>query len=143
MKKLFLVLFLIVLVALLVACGDAQNGGENIEPEAPACVHEYVEVERIEPMPLKDGEAKFVCTLCEDTKVDVIPMTKKIRVLTIGNSFVGDALHYLWGEPVEPNKFIFFIIFHSKPIYYVYCRIQNRHNEQGTVESIHNSAVTR
>ena len=97
MKKLFLVLLLILLAASLVARGDAQNGGDNIEPEAPACVHEYVEVERIEPMPLKDGEAKLACTLCDETKVDSIPMTRKLKILTIGNSFVGDALHYLWG----------------------------------------------
>ena len=103
MKKTPLVLLMLVLCVTLTGCVDAWFGGieqgDDIKPDAEEipCDHEYVELERTEPMPLKDGEVKHECSICHEIKVDTIPMTRELRILTIGNSFGDNSLHYLWG----------------------------------------------
>ena len=90
---------LLALTIALISCGGSETpGGETPDlPDEPACVHEYVEIERTEPMPLRDGAIKSQCTLCQEEKTDVIPMTRELKILVIGNSFVDNSLHYLWG----------------------------------------------
>ncbi len=61
----------------------------------PDCAHQFAEVSYVEPLALKDGEKKFECSLCGGTYVEVVPMTRSIKLLAIGNSFSGNALAYL------------------------------------------------
>ena len=103
MKKILLLLVLFALAFTLTGCVDSwfsgteSSGSTKPDPEEIPCAHEYVELERIEPMPLKDGEAKSECSLCHDIKIDSVPMTRELKILTIGNSFGDNSLHYLWG----------------------------------------------
>ena len=69
---------------------------EPDEPDEPVCEHSYVEIEKIEPLVLKDGATVYKCSLCEGTYSEPIPMTKSLKVLAIGNSFSVDAVTYLW-----------------------------------------------
>lgn len=87
------ILCALILCSLLVGCG---GGGETTPPEPQECQHDYTEISRIDAQPLKDGEAKYKCSLCEETKTEVIPMTRSLKVLAIGNSFSVDAVTYLW-----------------------------------------------
>ena len=100
MKKLLFLLTLIFLVFALASCDlsfDFLNPEAPGNSEDPTCEHAYVELERIEPMPLRDGAIKSRCSLCQEEKIDAIPMTRKLKILVIGNSFVDNSLHYLWG----------------------------------------------
>ncbi len=46
---------------------------------------------------LTEGEQKQVCKICsEEGETEVIPATKSIKILAIGNSFSDDAMAYLW-----------------------------------------------
>ena len=62
-----------------------------------ACTHDYKEIERTEPLPLKNGEIKYECALCGLGAIQAIRMTRSLKVLAIGNSFSVDATTYLWG----------------------------------------------
>lgn len=61
------------------------------------CEHEF-ELKIVTPAgPLTEGEQKQVCKLCgEEGETEVIPATKSIKILAIGNSFSDDAMSYLW-----------------------------------------------
>ena len=88
MKKLCLILFLVLFAVLFSSCIGIPND--------KICEHSYVEIERTEPRPMVDGEVKYACDLCDETKVEVIPMTRSLKVLAIGNSFSVDAVTYLY-----------------------------------------------
>ena len=107
MKRLILSFVLVLLMLSLVACGGETPEGPEIPgdtpgdtpetPDLPACEHEFVEISRTEAMPLKDGVTVSKCSLCDEEKTDVhTPMTKKLKVLAIGNSHSENAVHDLW-----------------------------------------------
>ena len=109
MKKLVLFLILFLLTFTFTSCGGGEvpetpeipeHPGTTEtpdEPEVPSCEHDYVEIARTEAMPLSDGVVISECTLCKEQKRDVhTPMTRKLKLLAIGNSFSNDALGYLW-----------------------------------------------
>ena len=126
MKKILSVLVLIAIVFSLTSCDisfitqflgeDKDSGGiapgpsdENEEkeepddsqgsqePETPACDHNYVEIDRTEAKPLSDGVIIYECSHCKGKTTEVhTPMTRKLKLLAIGNSFSNDALGYLW-----------------------------------------------
>ena len=92
MKKILLVLMIILLAFSLIACG-----GETPEtPDPTGCEHSFVETERVEPRPMVDGSVTSVCSLCDEEKTEVLPKTRSIKVLAIGNSFSSDAVAYLY-----------------------------------------------
>ena len=107
MKRLILSFVLVLLMLSLVACGGETPEGPEIPgdtpgdtpetPDLPACEHEFVEISRTEAMPLKDGVTVSKCSLCNEEKTEVhTPMTKKLKVLAIGNSHSENAVHELW-----------------------------------------------
>ena len=74
-----------------------DDSQDTEEPAAPACDHDYVEIGRTEAKPLADGVIISECSKCKEKKNDVhTPMTRKLKLLAIGNSFSNDALGYLW-----------------------------------------------
>ncbi len=66
------------------------------EETVSQCQHNYQTTVVSDPLPLKDGEQKNVCSLCGDTVTQSIPATKTLRVLAVGNSFSVDGMEYLW-----------------------------------------------
>ena len=63
----------------------------------PVCEqHEYIEEVETPALALRDGVKKIYCCLCGDSYTEVIPATKSLKVLAIGNSFSVDATSYLW-----------------------------------------------
>ncbi|MBR6578724.1 MAG: DUF4886 domain-containing protein [Clostridia bacterium] len=65
--------------------------------EAPTeCAHSYTEEITEKPKALKDGAKVLTCSACGDSHTEVIPATKTLKVLAIGNSFSSDATEYLW-----------------------------------------------
>ena len=60
----------------------------------PGGTSQFVEVSYTKPLALKDGEKKFECSSCGGTYVEVIPMTRSIKILAIGNSFSANSLAY-------------------------------------------------
>ena len=59
-------------------------------------MHFYNAGQRTAPMPLKDGVIKRTCTKCKHVDEEILPATKTLKVLAIGNSFSDDATEYLW-----------------------------------------------
>ena len=123
MKKIIALLSLIALVFSLAACelpldflnpeipegsgSDLPENPENPEtpedpeepeePAGPVCEHEFVEIGRTEAKPLSDGVIISKCGLCDEEKTDIhTPMTKKLKVLAIGNSHSENAVADLW-----------------------------------------------
>ena len=88
MKKILLLFIALTFVIAFASCVDGEG---QIQ-----CEHSYVEIERIEPRPMVDGEAKYECLYCEEIKIEIIPKTKSLKVLAIGNSFSIDAVTYLY-----------------------------------------------
>ena len=77
--------------------GGDEEPEEPEEPEKPVCDHNYVEIERTEARPLSNGVIISECTLCKEQSTEIhTPMTRKLKLLAIGNSFSNDALGYLW-----------------------------------------------
>ena len=62
----------------------------------PCEVHTFEQTEEIPALALRDGEKKFVCSVCGEENSEIIPATKSLKVLAIGNSFSTDAVKYLW-----------------------------------------------
>ena len=72
------------------------SNGQAGTPDAD-CAHEYTETV-IEPaLALKDGKKLIKCDKCGDEKTETIPMTKRLKLLAIGNSFTVDPTYNLWG----------------------------------------------
>ena len=105
-----IIVFLVVfLISSSVGCGGtalddgdiSQNTSSNpssaeTESQAPVCEHDFEITVLAEPLPLKDGEQKKVCRLCGETATELIPATKTLKVLAVGNSFSVDGMEYLW-----------------------------------------------
>lgn len=106
MKKALISLTSILLaLVLLVSCGAATGNETQSETPTetevptetePSCSHdEWEETARTEPMPLADGSVTRTCRSCGHTETETLPATKTLKVLSIGNSFSGDANAYL------------------------------------------------
>ncbi len=106
-----IIVFLIVfLISSSVGCGNSapetgsfviesvSSNASSIKTESQelSCVHEFEVTVLSEPLPLKDGEQKKVCTKCSETVTEPIPATKTLKVLAVGNSFSVDGMEYLW-----------------------------------------------
>ena len=110
MKKCFLAL-LMSLLMLLSACGapadtetesqkqsesDTLQATESESETTALCDHaEMTDSDYVAPMPLVDGSVTHTCNSCGHTETETIPATKTLKVLSIGNSFSGDANAYL------------------------------------------------
>ena len=121
MKKIILILFAVILcVVCLASCNDANAPEDttavttdgNVSPDsttagAPtgnetpgntdSCAHEYTETVVTPALALKDGEKLKKCNKCGNEETEVIPMTKTLKILALGNSFTVDATRHLWG----------------------------------------------
>ena len=87
-----IIVFLVVfLISSSVGCGDtspddgdiSENTSSNTsstktESQAPACEHDFEVTVIAEPLPLKDGEQKKVCKICNKTATELIPATKTL-----------------------------------------------------------------
>lgn len=106
LTSLFLLICMIVTLA---ACSESpavqpDNGsdaqptpdGSNGNAEQPSCPHSYVETIEKKPLALAAGTKKQTCSLCGNSYTEIIPATKTLKVLAIGNSFSTDATEYLW-----------------------------------------------
>ena len=61
------------------------------------CKHSFEVTNEIKPATtFTEGEGEYTCKLCGTKKTDVIPATKSIKILAIGNSFSQDAMEYLY-----------------------------------------------
>ncbi len=103
---------------------------------APCEVHEYGEPVTVGTGYLEEGEMKYMCKICGEEKVEVLPAKKSISILAVGNSFSVNAMQYLWEilksagfeEVVLGNLFIggcslemhWSNLFHNKPAYTYY-----------------------
>ena len=109
MRKILLLLVILAFAFAFASCGggevpeqpeipdDPGTTETPDEPETPACKHDYVEIARTEAMPLADGVVISECTLCKEQKSDVHPpMTRKLKILAIGNSHSENAVQDLW-----------------------------------------------
>lgn len=110
--KKFVVFLIVFLISSSVGCGDtASDGGVSSEntvlnssntssiktdTQPTGCEHEFEITVLSAPLPLKDGEQKKVCRLCNETVTEPIPATKTLKVLAVGNSFSVDGMEYLW-----------------------------------------------
>ncbi len=93
------------LLLCLSACGGEKQPDVTIETTttapvttaAPQCEeHTYEKIEEIPALALRDGEIKYACSVCGEENIEVVPATKSLKVLAIGNSFSTDATKYLW-----------------------------------------------
>ena len=73
-----------------------KDGNENINKGECSGEHDYEEKSRVEAMALKDGEITYVCSICQDEKKEIIPATKTVKILSLGNSFTDDSISHLW-----------------------------------------------
>lgn len=111
MKKVLVFLLAILMIVPLASCNKTeepevtteptpvQTTAEQTEPvtDAPTeCAHTYTEEITEKPKALKDGSKVLTCSACGDSRTEVIPATKTLKVLAIGNSFSSDATEYLW-----------------------------------------------
>lgn len=97
--------FLALLLTLLFVLSSCGGGDITTEPpdETPTdttvelCAHKQTETLTEEAMVLVDGYTKTVCSECgELLSQTVLPATKKLKILAIGNSFSVDATTFLW-----------------------------------------------
>jgi hypothetical protein len=109
-KSIFLIVILVFTV--LTACNTANlrdNSADSVNSDnfssvlsvdevasEQACTHDYEVVVTLEPQPLVDGENIFTCKLCDHSYTEIIPATKTLKVLAVGNSFSVDGMEYLW-----------------------------------------------
>ena len=107
MKKLFALILALLMIVPLASCNKteepeitteapAQTTAEQTEPAATDCAHSYTEEITDKAKALADGSKTLTCSVCGDVKTEVIPATKTLKVLAIGNSFSQDATEYLW-----------------------------------------------
>ena len=110
MKKILALILALLMIVPLASCNKTEE--PEITTEAPAestaeqtelateavtdCAHSYSEEITLKPKALADGSKTLTCTACGDSKTEVIPATKTLKVLAIGNSFSQDATEYLW-----------------------------------------------
>ena len=73
-----------------------SNSDSNSSSETATCEHNYVEKEVVQPMALKDGKRKSVCSICSAEQTETLPATKSIKILALGNSFTIDSMQHLW-----------------------------------------------
>ena len=66
------------------------------EPPVTDCAHTYTEEITLKAKALSDGQKTLTCSACGNIITEVIPATKTLKVLAIGNSFSSDATEYLW-----------------------------------------------
>ena len=60
--------------------------------------HNIVVTQKVEALALKDGEATYACSRCGKLDhTEVLPATKSLKILAIGNSFTQDSTTHLWG----------------------------------------------
>ena len=64
---------------------------------AESCAHSYESAVETPAKALTNGVKRNTCTLCGDTFTEVIPMTRSLKILAIGNSFSVDAMEHLYG----------------------------------------------
>ena len=95
-KRVFCLLLMTFMVALLISCASNDKTKEPGETTKEPCEHTYEESIASPAMPLKDGVKLFTCSKCQDNYTEAIPMTKSLKILAIGNSFSSDAMEYLW-----------------------------------------------
>ena len=101
---LFGLLIFSVVLALSACGGEKTPDATEMTTTAPVTTaaprpceeHTFEQTEEIPALALRDGEKKFVCTVCGEETVEIIPATKSLKVLAIGNSFSTDATKYLW-----------------------------------------------
>ncbi|MBQ9117534.1 MAG: DUF4886 domain-containing protein [Clostridia bacterium] len=60
------------------------------------CVHDYVETVEKAATTFEEGLASYACSYCGDSYSAVLPATKSLKLLAIGNSFSQDALEHLY-----------------------------------------------
>ena len=74
------------------------NADQTPTVDPQNCAHENLTETVVTPaLALKDGEKLVKCSSCGTEKTEVIPMTKTLKVLCIGNSFTVDPCWHLWG----------------------------------------------
>lgn len=96
-KKFLVLTFALILILSASACHTKIPDKENTQTDVKTeCIHNYEESITSPAMPLRDGEAVYTCQKCSDTYTEVLPMTKTLKILAIGNSFSVDAMEYLW-----------------------------------------------
>ena len=61
------------------------------------CTHSYDYTVTKKAAALKDGVGTYSCKTCGRSYTEVIPATKSIKILAIGNSYSVDATRYLYG----------------------------------------------
>ncbi len=66
------------------------------KPDPATCEHTYEETIITPADYQNEGEKSLTCSLCGDSKNEVIPVDRSIKILAIGNSFSDDATEYLW-----------------------------------------------
>ncbi len=60
------------------------------------CIHEYEEYIEVKPTTFGEGKAVYTCSDCGDAYDAVLPATKSLKLLAIGNSFSQDAFEHLY-----------------------------------------------
>lgn len=98
MKRFSALLLLFVLI--LSSCGgtgiDTAASTDTTPPETE-CTHEQTEVLTKEATAIKDGLTQTLCKNCGKLlDEEVIPASKSLKILAIGNSFSVDATTFLW-----------------------------------------------
>lgn len=73
----------------------SENSGEG-SGDSDECEHDYTLCIDTPAKALVDGSGRNICFLCGDEKEIVIPATKTLKVLAVGNSFSVDTMEYLW-----------------------------------------------
>ena len=58
--------------------------------------HKYEQIVTVKPTTFNEGKCKYVCKICADSYESVIPATKSLKILSIGNSFSQDAMEHLY-----------------------------------------------
>ncbi len=111
MRKVLALILALFMIVPLAACNKTEEPEVTTDPapiettleqtepvtDAPTeCVHSYTEEITEKPKALKDGSKVLTCSACGDSRTEVIPATKTLKVLAIGNSFSSDATEYLW-----------------------------------------------
>jgi len=94
MKK--IVLLLLTFVFVLSSCGGDTTTNTPDET-VKLCEHAQTETVTEKALILKDGFTKTVCSECGELLSEtVLPASKKLKILAIGNSFSVDATTFLW-----------------------------------------------
>lgn len=90
-------ILLITAILILSSCGGNATVDTTATPKATECVHSNTTTESKSATVLIDGYTQTICSDCgkliEET---VIPASKKLKILAIGNSFSVDATTFLW-----------------------------------------------